>query len=89
VTTTVTLKLDDRESDALSDMTRRTGQSPEELLGDVVRRFLATPGQSDWRAAWHQAAGLWKGRTDLPPLAELRGEWERPTAEGRECPSDS
>ena len=89
MTKTVTLTLDDRESAALSDLTRRTGRSPEELLGDVVRRFLAPPGPSDWQVARRHAAGLWKDRTDLPPLSELRGEWERDTAEGRECPSDS
>jgi hypothetical protein len=73
----VTLTLDEQESATLNDLTRRTGRSPEELLGDVVRRFLAPATAADWRAAWRQAAGIWKDRTDLPPLAELRAEWGR------------
>jgi hypothetical protein len=83
VTTTVTLTLDQQESAALSDWAHRTGRSPEELLGEVVRRFLGSPSPSDWQAALRQVVGVWKDRDDLPPLTELRGEWERRSAEGR------
>ena len=77
VVTQVTLTLDQAESEALRDWTQRTGRAPEELLGEVVRRFLAPPAQAGWQAALRQVAGIWKDRDDLPPLSELRGEWER------------
>jgi hypothetical protein len=87
--TTVTLSLDDAESDALRDLAEQTGRSPEELLGEVVRRFLTPPARSDWQSALRQAAGIWKGRDDLPPLSELRGEWERRSPEAGRCPNGS
>ena len=75
--TTVTLTLSDRDADALRDLTRRTGRSMEELLGEAVHRFLAPPSPGDGPDAVRRAAGIWKDRDDLPSLAELRGEWER------------
>jgi hypothetical protein len=80
VATQVTLTLDDVESEALRDWARRTGRPPEELLGEVVRRFLAPRAQADWQAALRQVVGVWQHRDDLPHLSELRGEWERRTS---------
>jgi hypothetical protein len=79
--TTVTLTLNDRDAEALRDLTRRTGRSVEDLLGEAVHRFLTSPTPGDWPAAVRRAAGIWKDRTDLPSLPELRGEWERRVAE--------
>jgi hypothetical protein len=77
MTTTVMLTLDEQESDALRDLTRRTGRPPEELLGEVVHRFLVPASPSAWPAALRQVSGIWKDRDDLPSLTELRGEWDR------------
>jgi hypothetical protein len=75
--TTVTLTLNDGDAAALRDLTRRTGRSSEDLLGEAVHRFLAPPTAGDWPAAVRRAAGIWKDRHDLPSPADLRGEWER------------
>jgi hypothetical protein len=49
--TTVTLTLNNRDADALRDLTRRTGRTAEDLVGEAVHRFLAPPTAGDWSAA--------------------------------------
>jgi hypothetical protein len=80
--TAVTLMLDQEESNALGDLSRRTGRTPEEILGEVVHRFLTPSTRTDWQSALRQATGIWKDRNDLPPLTELRREWDRRVSEG-------
>ena len=45
--TIVTLKLNDRDADALRDLTRRTGRTADDLVGEAVHRFLAPPTAGD------------------------------------------
>jgi len=73
------LHLTEQEQTALESMAQRTGKTPDELVHDAIKQFIAQFQAEDRLSLLRQARGMWKDRTDLPSLADLRREWDRPT----------
>jgi hypothetical protein len=73
------LNLTEQEQAALDTLAQRTGKTPEGLVHDAVRELIAQFHHEDRLSLLRQARGMWRDRTDLPSLADLRREWERQT----------
>ena len=69
--------LTEAEQGALRSLSKASGRSQSELIREAIDRFLAEARPQSQRAALMAAAGLWRDRTDLPELADLRAESER------------
>lgn len=74
------LHLTAQEHTALETMAQRTGKTPDELVHDAVKQLITQFQYEDRLSLLRQARGIWKDRTDLPSLADLRREWDRQTA---------
>jgi len=72
--------LTESEQQALRALSRRTGRTQSELIREAVDRFIAQPEKIDRRSLLKQARGMWQSREDLPDLAALRREFDRPTS---------
>ena len=70
------LHLTVQEQMALETMAQRMGKTPDELVHDAVKRLIAQFQEEDRLSLLRQARGMWKDRTDLPALADLRSEWD-------------
>ena len=59
----------------------RNGEAvtPDQLVHDAVKQLIAQFQSEDHVSLLRQARGMWKDRTDLPSLADLRREWDRQT----------
>jgi hypothetical protein len=73
------LHLTEQEQAALEIMAQRMGKTPDEIVHDVVKQLIAQFQSEDRLSLLRQARGMWKDRTDLPSLADLRREWDRQT----------
>ena len=62
---------------SLHSLAQGSGTTPDALLREAVEQLISQSQPGDWRTALHQARGMWKDRSDLPSLAELRGEPDR------------
>jgi hypothetical protein len=69
----------EQEQTALETMAQRLGKTPDELVHDAVKQLIAQFQSEDRLSLLRQARGMWKDRTDLPLLADLRREWDRQT----------
>jgi hypothetical protein len=70
------LHLTDQEQTALATLAQRTGKTPDELVHEAVKQLIAQLQYEDRLSLLRQARGIWKDRTDLPSLADLRREWD-------------
>ncbi len=75
--TTAQVTLTDEESQTLQTLSQLKGVAPEVLLHEAVESYLGRHKSGHRLAALRQARGIWSQRDDLPPLTELRREWER------------
>ncbi|HEX3528579.1 MAG TPA: CopG family transcriptional regulator [Thermoanaerobaculia bacterium] len=73
------LHLTDQEQTALETMAQRTGKTPAEIVHDAVKQLIAEFQPADRLSLLRQARGMWKDRTDLPSLADLRRECDQRT----------
>ena len=73
------LHLTEQEQTALESMAQRLGKTPDELVHDAVKQLIAQFQSEDRLSLLRQARGMWKDRTDLPALTDLRREWDRQT----------
>jgi hypothetical protein len=83
------ITLTEQNGRRLGDLARQTGRSPDELANHAVERLVEETtvdytkpvpvvAEPDWKAAWRQAAGMWKDRDDIPELMDqFRREWNR------------
>ncbi|HKV40754.1 MAG TPA: CopG family transcriptional regulator [Blastocatellia bacterium] len=71
------IRLTNEESDALTEISRTTGKSGEELVHNAIGQLIAQILPRQRLALLRTGRGLWKERTDLPPLQELRDEMDR------------
>jgi predicted DNA-binding protein len=71
----------EEESAALENIARRIGKSQSELVREAVNQFITQFGQDNRLERLQRASGMWKDRTDLPALKDLRAEWDRATLE--------
>jgi len=85
--TTAVVHLTEENQEKLTELSRRTGKTQDELLNEAVEHLpddaqLRAP-PSDWKSAVQQAAGMWKDRDDIPQLmAQLRQELNREPPSG-------
>jgi hypothetical protein len=75
----VGLHLTEQEQTALETMAQHMGKTPDQLVHDAVKQLIAQFQFEDRLSLLQQARGMWKDRTDLPSLADLRREWDRQT----------
>ena len=73
------LHLTEQEQTALETMAQRAGKTPDELVHDAIKQLIAQFQSEDRLRLLRQARGMWKDRTDLPALTDLRREWDRQT----------
>lgn len=71
------LNLTEQEQTALATMAQRIGKTPDELVHDAVKQLIVQFQCEDRLSLLQQARGMWKDRTDLLSLADLRREWDR------------
>ena len=72
------ITLTEQEQVSLHAIAQQTGKTPDELLHEAVAQFLTHFQQTRRRSLLQQARGMWRDRTDLPSLATLRRELDRP-----------
>jgi len=83
------LHLTEQEETALEIMAQRMGKTPDELVHDAVKQLIAQFQYEGRLSLLRQARGMWKDRTDLPALADLRREWDRqPEHDGSDPTAD-
>ena len=73
------LHLTEQEQTALATIAQRMGKTPDEVVHDAVKQLIAQFQSEDRLGLLRQARGMWKYRTDLPSLADVRREWDRQT----------
>ena len=66
-----------RQRSELAALADQAGKNQSELIREAVDRLLDAASPSRREVALGRAAGMWKGRADLPDLAKLRAEWDR------------
>jgi len=71
------LHLTAQEHTTLETMAQRTGKTPNEFIHDAVKQLIAQFQSEDRLRLLRQARGMWKDRTDLPSVADMRHEWDR------------
>jgi len=75
----VGLHLTEREQRVLETMAQRLGKTPDQIVHEAVRQWIAQFQSEDRLSLLRQARGMWKDRTDLPTLTDLRRQWDRQT----------
>jgi len=60
-------------------MAQRLGKTPDEIVHDAVKQWIAQFQSEERLRLLRQARGMWKDRTDLPALTDWRREWDRQT----------
>jgi len=73
------LHLTEQEQTAIETMAQHAGKTPDELIHDAIKQLIAQFQSEDRLRLLQQARGMWKDRTDLPALTDLRREWDRQT----------
>jgi hypothetical protein len=71
------LHLTAQEQTTLETMAQRTGKTLDEFIHDAVKQLIAQFQSEDRLRLLRQARGMWKDRTDLPSVADMRHEWDR------------
>jgi hypothetical protein len=73
------LHLTEQEQTVLETMAQHLDKTPDELVHDTVKQLIAQFQSEDRLSLLRQARGMWKDRTDLPLLTDMRREWDRQT----------
>lgn len=71
------IMLTDSADRALSELAVQTGKTRDDLLHEAVDQFLTRNRPQNRLRLLQQGRGLWKDRTDLPSLQDLRAEMDR------------
>ena len=69
--------LTEHEKSALAALSETTGKAQSELIREAVDNLITQFSNADLETALDDAAGMWKGRQDLPDFASVRREWDR------------
>jgi hypothetical protein len=63
-----------QEQTALETMAQRLGKMAHEIIHDAVKQWIEQFQAEDRLSLLRQARGMWKDRSDLPAVADLRRE---------------
>jgi hypothetical protein len=69
--------LTEHQRDELAAIGKVEGKKQSELIREAIDRFIHQSGRNRREAVLREAAGIWKGRKDLPDFEAMRGEWDR------------
>lgn len=69
--------LTETERDELAALSAATGKKQSELIREAVDRLIGQSTAKRRDVVLGRAAGMWKGRNDLPDLRKLRANWDR------------
>jgi Arc/MetJ-type ribon-helix-helix transcriptional regulator len=69
--------LTERQRDELAAIAKTVGKKQSELIREAVDRLIDQSGRSRREAVLCEAAGIWRGRKDLPDFKATRAEWDR------------
>ena len=69
--------LTERQRDELAAMAKTVGKKQSELIREAVDRLIKEEGVGKREAVLRRAAGIWKGRMDLPDFRATRAEWDK------------
>lgn len=69
--------LTERQRAELTTISKILGKKQSELIREAVDRLIDQAGNSRREVVLREAAGIWKGRTDLPDFKKIRTEWDR------------
>ena len=69
--------LTERQRDELAAIAEASGKKQSELIREAVDQLIDQAGGSRRDVVLHEAAGMWKDRTDLPDFKVLRADWDR------------
>jgi len=69
--------LTEEERDGLEAVAKSTNKKQSEILREAVDRFLDLAKRNHRKAILNAAAGMWRGRSDLPDFAASRRSWDR------------
>jgi hypothetical protein len=83
------LHLTEQEQTALETMAQRAGNTPDEVVHEAIKPLIAQFHSADRLRLLRQARGMWKDRTDLPSLTDIRRDWDRQAeADDGDCTAD-
>jgi DNA-binding IclR family transcriptional regulator len=66
--------LTEGEMAALNSISKETGKTESELIRTAIGRLIGDLEPRDRLSLLREARGIWRDRTDLPDLQELRRE---------------
>ena len=69
--------LTSNQREQLAAIATADGKKQSEVIREAVDDFISRHNRDRRQAVLRQAAGIWEGRTELPPLGTLRRTWER------------
>lgn len=69
--------LTEPEATALHRIAQETGKSEHDLIQEAVTQYIQQYQVVHRRQLLQQARGMWRDRTDLPPLDMLRREFDQ------------
>ena len=77
---TASIQLSEQETQALRELAQQTGKTEDELLHEAITQLLTQAQATNRLTLLRQARGIWKDRTDLPDVRELRTGFDRFTS---------
>lgn len=69
--------LTEAEQKSLRSLGKKNNRSQSEMIRQAVDEFIEKHAGSHHAAVLDRVFGLWRDRTDLPDLRELRRGWSR------------
>jgi hypothetical protein len=71
------LDLTEQERAVLQEIARRTGKTEADLIREAVSQLVGEFQVEERQLLMRKAKGIWKDRTDVPALENIRREWDR------------
>ena len=69
--------LTEHQREELAVIARNTSRRQSELIREAVDRFIEDTSRHRREQVLQEAAGVWKGRSDLPDYEAVRAGWDR------------
>ena len=69
--------LTEHQRSALAAIAGRAGRKQSELIREAVDHYIAQTSRRHRETLLREAAGIWRGRSDLPDFEVLRAERDR------------